>query len=404
MVEVITNLKKQSDFLIRPYINSDLAEMISLIKRSDSTDRSDMTWSENLMTGVLGFYGNKLIGAIPFESRNFALGNGDIIKALWVSAAHVDPEYRSKGLGRKLDQLARKTFYPEYQGIFVYRGDENSLAYKWYTRMGYHVLLRILSLRMGVVHTESNIDYRLYSSLVELASIETEIYKCYQKNNGDYGGGAYRHKSFWSEKLYAHYYHKHNRYYTLVLHKGKHIESYAILGETKYRDGVERFDILEYCCPDNNFQRERLLSAIMFESSKKKLKEIRIQISNQDPGLRWFDEFGFRFRWRTNLMGTLIKPIEYFINNIKKCNEFEDCIITIEIPSLGTHSVGSGPKKLGLFMSENEFVKLLLFRTDLMTAIVEGRILITQHDDKKLKAFNCLVPFKKWRHNQIDYI
>jgi hypothetical protein len=240
--------------------------------------------------------------------------------------------------------------------------------------------------------------------LDELASIETEIYECYQKNNGNYGGGAYRHKSFWSEKLYAHYYQKHNLYYTLVLYKGKHIESYAILGETKFRDGVERFDILEYCCPDNNFQRERLLSAVMLEANKKKLKEIRIQISNQDPGFGWFDDFGFSFRWRTNLMGTLINPIEYFINNVKKCKELDDCSINIKIPSLGTHYVGSGPKKLGLFMSENELVKLLLFRTNFMTAIAEGRILITQNDDTKLKAFNSLVPFKKWLYHQIDYI
>jgi hypothetical protein len=270
--------------------------------------------------------------------------------------------------------------------------------------MGYHVLLRILSLKIGVVQNESSIDYRLYSSLTELASIETGIHECYHKNNGDYGGGAYRHKSFWSEKLYAHYYQKHNLYYTLVLYKGKHIESYAILGETKFRDGIERFEILEYCCPDKNSQRERLVSAIMLEANKKKLKEIRIQISNQDPGFRWFDDLGFRFRWRTNLMGTLIKPIEYFFNQVKICKELDDCLINIEIPSLGTHYVGSGPKKLGLFMSENEFVKLLLFRTNFMTAITEGRIFITQNDDTKLKAFNSLLPFKKWVYHQIDYI
>ena len=149
MVE-LTSHQSKSGMGIRPYTPSDLPEILSMIERSDSTDRTERTWSANRMTGTLAFTKNHLIGAIPFEPRKFILGNGAFTKILWVSAAHVDPEYRSCGLGEKLDQQSRKLFYPNYQGIFVYRGDENSLAYKWYTRLGYQVLLPILALRIDV--------------------------------------------------------------------------------------------------------------------------------------------------------------------------------------------------------------------------------------------------------------
>jgi ribosomal protein S18 acetylase RimI-like enzyme len=404
MVGIDTNLD-DGRLLIRSYAPSDSRKIISMIKRSDSTDRSELTWSANHMTGVLAYDGDELVGAIPFEPRNFALGNDEKIKVLWVSAAHVDPEYRSKGLGGQLDQLARKTFYPDYQGIFVYRGDENSLAYKWYIRLGYHVLLQILSLKIDVVHTNNNVSYHSYSTLEELKFIETEIYNCYQKNSGSYGGTPYRYKSCWSEKIYSHYYQKHYLFHTLVLSQDSNIESYAILGETKYKDGVKRFDILEYCCSDDDSQRERLVSAIMTEAHKKQLKEIRIQISNQDPGFRCFERLGFCFRRRTNLMGTLTKPMEYLTQYVKKCKELKNTLITIETPSLGKHDIGCGYNKFGLFMSDNEFIRVLLLRTNFMTAVEEGRILVTQNQDHSvLKIFESLFPQKKWLHHQIDYI
>ena len=118
MVDLTTQQVKR-DLMIRPYIPSDLSEIISLIGRSDSTDRTELTWSKNHMTGILGFEGKKLIGAIPFEPRNFSLGNADSINVLWVSGAHVEAEYRNKGIGRKLDEITRREFSEKYQAIFA---------------------------------------------------------------------------------------------------------------------------------------------------------------------------------------------------------------------------------------------------------------------------------------------
>ena len=131
---------------IRKFRHSDLGDVLALLKRSDNTSRSETTWLENQMTGMLAFEKSKLIGAIPLEPRTLMIGEGQNIKSLWVSGAHVDPEYRRQGIGSKLVSQVEENFV-EYHGIFAYRPDENSPAFKWYSRLGFQVLLPIVSFK-----------------------------------------------------------------------------------------------------------------------------------------------------------------------------------------------------------------------------------------------------------------
>ena len=103
-------------------------------------------------------------------------------------------------------------------------------------------------------------------------------------------------------------------------------------------------------------------------------------------------------------MGTLINPIKYFANQIKKFNEIETCSITVETPSLGVNHVGSGTSELGLFMSDQELIRFLLYRTHLTTAIEEGRILVTHNNKEMLQVLESVFPKTMWQYHQIDYI
>ena len=103
-------------------------------------------------------------------------------------------------------------------------------------------------------------------------------------------------------------------------------------------------------------------------------------------------------------MGTLISPIEYFANQMKKCNKIETCSITIETPSLGVNHIGSGTNELGLFMSDQELIRFLLYRTHLTTAIEEGRILVTQSNIEMLQMLESVFAKRMWQYHQIDFI
>ena len=99
-----------SAITIKRYHDSNLDDVLSLIERSGFTTRDSKTWSANNMSAVLAYESNKLIGAIPFERLYISLGSNASKAALWISAAYVDPDYRSQGIGSLLDQAIEKYF------------------------------------------------------------------------------------------------------------------------------------------------------------------------------------------------------------------------------------------------------------------------------------------------------
>ena len=100
---------------IRPYEHKYLDAVLALNRRSDSTNRTKETWQGNVMTGVLAFDGSKLIGMIPLEKRLFLIGCGRVLSVLWVSGAHVEPEYRKHGIGTAMDQKIQEYFSGAYE-------------------------------------------------------------------------------------------------------------------------------------------------------------------------------------------------------------------------------------------------------------------------------------------------
>ena len=99
------------------YSDKDQDALLDLIAKSISTTRTQSSWNGNQMTAVLAWKNNNLIGALPLEKRKFNIGNGRTIKILWVSAAHVEPEYRSKGIGKKMDSFLRNHFKNKFSKV-----------------------------------------------------------------------------------------------------------------------------------------------------------------------------------------------------------------------------------------------------------------------------------------------
>ena len=387
----------------RVYQDTDQKSVLDLIRRSDSTSRRDDTWADNDMTASLAYDGTKLIGAIPFEPRNFSLGNADSINVLWVSGAHVEAEYRNKGIGRKLDEITRREFSEKYQAIFVYRQDENSRAYKWYESLGYYPLLSILALKKN---TNSDFypfyDFQCQEIEGGLDIPESDMFECFLRNGGNESGGSpNRYLGYWSKRLRAHCYKEHYKYFILMLTKNDQIISFVILGETKFKDNIERLEILEYCVKSDNQAQKELLSSVQQFAVERKVAEIRLQLSQQDSLLPWARELGFEIRWRSNIMGVIINLPALFD---RLMNEYPYSI-SIETPGFGIWENSKGKKDLELFMSDNELTRMLFNRSDISCAVKEGRVLILSeacHD--AFLQLNLLFPLNKWKYFQVDYI
>lgn len=299
--------------IARPFQKNDLDDALRLIRGSDSTDRTQETWLENNMTAMLAFDDQRLIGIIPFESKIIVLGPGQEIPALWVSAAHVEPEYRSQGIGSRLDHGIREYFHSRYKAVFVVREDPASAAYRWYQKLNYHHLINIISLKkdVGPVANVTS-DYVLLETPQEFEEWGPRLKDCFQGNIGQAGGFPVRDNKFWARKSKFHYYRESYRYKILAKTHKDIVEGYAFLGQTNLRDGVERFDIFEWFVPQEKQAGNDLYHLMMDYAGRLNLKELRVQCAEKDPLLDWVKNLGFTQRWQTNLLGKYIDSDKKF--------------------------------------------------------------------------------------------
>ena len=390
---------------IRPYEHKYLDAVLDLNRRSDSTNRTKETWQGNVMTGVLAFDGSKLIGMIPLEKRLFLIGCGRVLSVLWVSGAHVEPEYRKHGIGTAMDQKIQEYFSGEHDGIFVYRDDETSPAYKWYKKLGYEDLLPILSFKKAVTATHGNSGYKLLETQAEIERWEDGLLACFSRNMNSFGGFPKRHPRFWSHKLATHYYKKFYDYKIVALCHSYEVDAYAFLGHTAMKDDIPRLDILELIASVDQHTRDMLYMSVMDVAFQQGLKEIRIQLSTQDPHLPWLISLGFVTRYRFNILGKLFDPIGYIRARITEEIGLEQAYkIIIQTPTIEEQVVGAGEKSITLFAHDNLLTQILLSRCRVGNAVEEGRLVMVDGNENSIDVLESLFKFSKWRFCQIDYI
>jgi len=388
----------------RLFQEDNLPEVLDLIDRSISTNRSVDTWHSNNMTGVLAYDEGKLIGAIPLEPRIFSLGNNEFIKILWVSAAHVDPEYRSQGIGGGMDLKIKDYYYPDYKGVFVYREDEKSAAYRWYMKNGYQKLLSILSLRKEVGQSKIPVKCQILQTEAEFQEFGEQIYNCFDANTKMYGGFPKRDRLFWAAKSKTHYYKESYDYSMVLVFSGTDLQGYAFLGKTDIKDGVKRFDILEMIYSDTETGNS-LLASITGYARSEGLSELRIQMSQQDPGLDWIKSQEFTVRWETNMLGKLMDPIQYLEDRLPKKIDLESMFhLRIQIPALGARTIGKGTNALSIKCRDDVLTKLALRRADIRDIAEEDSTVFMDGEVDALNLLQNVFTEDRWLYFHIDYI
>ena len=303
---------------IVPYENKHLGEILRLTKRSISTTRTPLTWQGNHMTGVLAFYENNLVGAIPLEPRQIALGNNHFFKVVWVSGAHVDPSYRSMGIGSLMEKKITEVFSTKVDGIFVYRGEQESGAFKWYQKNGYKILNSIVALEKPVgIESNHYQSYDVISKTSEIREFGTMLESAFLEKYKNRSGYVMRSPQYWVGKVNNHLYKAHYSYTVITVSGISRKLAYAFLGETSIGDRVHRLDIFEFVAISE--ERENLLDAIINFSSKKKIPMARIRFVRRDNDIGWFFEQGFKLQSEFFLKARFLNDkVHVFSNRNKK--------------------------------------------------------------------------------------
>ena len=382
-----------------------LQDVIRMSERSDSTRRTNDTWVKNDLTAVLGFEENQLIGMLPLEKRVLQVSPGNSIDLLWVTGAHVEAERRSAGIGTIMDESIKTLFSPERKAAFVYRGDENSRAYRWYKKMGYSNLLPIISYKINFGdYLASDLTTKVISH-DELYKWDEQLFACFIKNNGMYGGYPKRRKGNLGSKLAHHYYKEYYAFDILTFFANNNLIAYTVLGRTTIRDRIDRIEIMEFSIPAEEYLFDSILNEIKKFSIQKNIEELRIQLSAQDPFAGWIKKRKFNERYRFNVMGKIIDPVSFFRDRIGNGVDLERewCFI-LETPVLGINHIGTGKKNVKIYMEDEQLNLMLLNRCHVRNADEEGKILILEGESHGLDILEQTFPFCKWRFFQIDYI
>ena len=383
-----------------------LDDVLSLLDRSDNTNRTKETWSQNQLTAVLAYDNDRLVGAVPLEPRKICIGNDERLKVLWITGAHVDPSYRSQGVGSRLVSVIQEKFYPEYHGVFVYRADENSRAYKWYSNIGFHALTPILSLYSNVSDISGTTDFQVFSKLDEIIAQESNVLACYSRLYSQYGGTFGRNAGSWEKRITYHYYKESYNYHLIVIPRKNLCESYALIGETSMVDGVHRYDVLEYCVANDDKNRDKLFTAVQVFAKQNSFNDIRLQLSSNDESLPWMREHQWKYRWRTNILGRLFYPQDYLHSRLNSFTELlkSSIKLSIETPSFPSRTWGDGGNRIKIFMNDSDFHQLLLNRCDLISLHREGRAIILDGQRNSVQLLSDIFPLYQWKYHQLDYI
>lgn len=282
-----------SDIKIQPYSDDQLDAVLSLSSRSLSTTRTRETWVGNNMTAVLAYDRDKLIGAIPLEKRKLSLSHNRFIEVLWVSGAHVDADYRAIGIGTKMDRKIEKYFSEEASGVFVYRGNPDSDAFRWYQKNNYEVLSSIISLEISVTNIDKkDQNYKVTSELTEIDKMGVELESAFLEKYRSGSGYVVRAPDYWVEKLNNHVYKKYYDYKVLSFIGSSERQPYSFLGETSLGDGLHRLDIFEFVAIGSD--RTRLIGAIADYAKRKGIAVLRARFVQEDEDYHWFVSRGFR--------------------------------------------------------------------------------------------------------------
>lgn len=384
------------------YSPQDQAALLALVERSNSTNRTPATWQGNPMAAILAWDGDNLIGALPMERRVMRLGRGAVAKVLWISAAHVDEAYRAQGIGMKMDSFARDHFAAHFDAFFVYREDENSLAYNWYRKMGYFPILPILAFSKDVGGVDIAEKSVVIESVEEAKQHGTALLACFETVTGQGGGYPIRAPGYWQRLFTAHYYKTYYAYSIIALptDDGTSFDAYALLGRTNMRDGVDRFDILEFVA-DAGPAADRLHNAVEHRAQAMGLVNVRLQTAAAEPLRWWAEQNGYVSRGRrTNIMASLIDARAYLEGRVGG----KALALSIETPARGQMMVTQNGAILSLFMSDETLHQLAFNRLDVAVAVNEGRIAVLRGDGNGVSILGQVFGPATWRYLQADYI
>jgi GNAT superfamily N-acetyltransferase len=342
--------------------------------------------------------GDRIIGAIPFDLRDFLLRPGLSIRAAFAHMVCVDEDYRGRGIGSEIMQLT-KEYLPEHsQAMFVYTGNEGVKPYTFYEKNGFVDLQysRFYTLTDHTAIAPKQIRVQPFDPAYVGEGVLNAIY---QKAYAPYAGFPTHAPGYWRRALDSIIYVEIPTEFYIALTRGRrNVAGYAIFGLIR-----GQITILELAAdPDEPGLSRDLIQAVVAEAASRKIPQINMLAAPHHPILPALHALGFQpvQRAEAEIIAGLALRFDQLWDKLTAAQP--PCGLRIWTPSHSLELPGPG-KRITLEMKEETLHRLFLCREDLSAALQSERI--TSLDlDLPLEALQKTFQPNPWVFHWLEWI
>jgi predicted N-acetyltransferase YhbS len=232
----------------------------------------------------------RIVGAIPYDLRDFLIRPGVSLRAAFAHMVCVDEAYRNQGVGSGMMRFAKANLPDLCEAMFVYTGSEGVAPYTFYQKNGFIDLhyCRFFNLDLPQELAVSGITVQPFNPQ-EFG--EEALHRCYQSAYRGYAGFPIHELGYWQEAIDSIIFAEIPTQFFIAFQKqGDKLTGYAIFGYSS--DGCILLELAAQ--PGRKALLGDLLRAAVNHASAKGEKRIRMLSSAHHPVQPVLYQLGFQ--------------------------------------------------------------------------------------------------------------
>jgi len=375
----------------------DLLQGIFRVAPGFNVDAWQRLESHDHMT-IVAVEENKIVGAIPFDLRDFLLRPGLSIRAAFAHLVGVHAQHRDRRIGSGIMDYAKKLLPQHCEAMFVYTGHEYRPPYTFYARNGFVDLQysRFYKRKKLILNYPQVVDVQPFDPL---AIGEEVLNSVYQKVYNDHAGFRVHYPGYWQKALKSIIFVEiPTEMYIAMVRIGSELAGYAIFGFVR-----GHVTILEMAAdPADLDLNKKLLQAVIAKAHELGAEYADMLASAHHPAKTALHNM--RFKPEPRLHAQI--PAGFVLNFqrlwTKLTDEKAPFSLKIWTPNVSMDLPGAG-KKITLEMKEYTLHRLFLCREDFKEAYEAER---TTSPDAHLPVKELTQIFKpaRWIYHWLEWI
>lgn len=401
-----TDERTIGDAAYREATSEDLSAMLELRNQIFPPVTESQFRSVPGLTAVVACAKGRVVGALPLAIREFQVAPGETSRVAFLHAVGTHPEWRGRGVGKRMVACAKEVLRDRVEALFVYRtGGERTDGYAFYQKSGFHELHFATTYLMKRASSRPATGVIRHVGMEHIIALEENLLGVFQALYSGMGGHWVRSAGFYRLALQSSYYlsrpHEFSMFCIVAQDK---IVAYAIVGRPLLPRDAHRQIIIEIATlPGREHETTSLLDAVDYSAPAE--AEIRFPTSVSSPLRPHILPYILEEAVRSPvLLGCLLDPAERARRAWKGGPlDFE---VTAWTPSADftIHSPTEANRSVTIGLKNDALLRLLLRRLDLSSACrLEAITLHRSRPGDEVLMAEALPAFP-WVYHGLDYL